>query len=362
MLHSLWTRGCSVLLIGVSLLGNGLPWQRAADDPYAFMPEPENTVQIACVGNSDLYSGFVPPVLWGNQGYSATVYASARQSLTKSYALLERVFATQSPALVVLETDMLYDQNPQEREMPRVLARQTRAKHLGQDVRNLASVFRQTGAQARRFSLYSPHPRLPLQHQGYPAGNAGLYGRHRGTGTNKCGKPKNSGSDFAALPGKRRTAVAGGAALRNFLECSPPSRCGGICSRPGVGISGFEPAVRSNGIGRRRRFSGRRQSPECNRRYRRYRLPGAIYCPPVPSAGSARQFPLCQPSRGMGMLPPVCKRKCIKQRSDGGMEPYNRFLPKKAGAVPCDRWYLALQTNVGVDPVVVRHIAAVQVV
>lgn len=83
----------------------------------------------------------------GDQGYSATVYASARQSLTKSYALLERVFATQSPELVVLETDMLYDHNPQEREMPRVLARQTRAKHLGQDMRNLASVFRQTGAQ-----------------------------------------------------------------------------------------------------------------------------------------------------------------------------------------------------------------------
>ena len=40
------------------------------------------------------------------------------------------------------------------------------------------------------------------------------------------------------------------------------------------------------------------------------------------------------------------------------MEPYNRFLPKKAGAVPCDGWYLALQTNVGVDPVVVGHIAA----
>ena len=46
MLRSLWTRGCSVLLIGVSLLGNGLPWQRAADDPYAFVPEPENTVQM----------------------------------------------------------------------------------------------------------------------------------------------------------------------------------------------------------------------------------------------------------------------------------------------------------------------------
>ena len=38
------------------------------------------------------------------------------------------------------------------------------------------------------------------------------------------------------------------------------------------------------------------------------------------------------------------------------------FCQKKAGAVPCDRWYLALQTNVGVDPVVDGHIAAAQVV
>ena len=44
------------------------------------------------------------------------------------------------------------------------------------------------------------------------------------------------------------------------------------------------------------------------------------------------------------------------------MEPYNRFLSKKAGAVSCDRWYLALQSNVGVDPVVIGHIAAAQVV
>lgn len=47
------------------------------------------------------------------------------------------------------------------------------------------------------------------------------------------------------------------------------------------------------------------------------------------------------------------------------MEVWNRiiaFCQKKAGAVPCDRWYLALQTNVGVDPVVVGHIAAAQVV
>lgn len=49
------------------------------------------------------------------------------------------------------------------------------------------------------------------------------------------------------------------------------------------------------------------------------------------------------------------------------MEPYNRFLPKKAGAVPCDlhkkqECVFALQTNVGVDPIVVGHIAAAQVV
>ena len=323
MLRSLWTRGCSVLLIGVSLLGNGLPWQRAADDPYAFVPEPENTVQIACVGNSDLYSGFVPPVLWGNQGYSATVYASARQSLTKSYALLERVFATQSPELVVLETDMLYDHNPQEREMPRVLARQTRVKHLGQDMRNLASVFRQTGAQVTPGDF----PSIRRSH-----------GYRYSTKVTRLAMP-----DYMADTGEREQIRAENrkAADRILQLCREngaqlllvelPT---GICSRPGVGIFGFEPAVRSNGIRRRRRFSGRRQSPECNRCYRRYRLSGAVYCPPIPPAGSARQFSLCQSSRGMGMLPPVCKRKCIKQRSDGGMEPDNRFLPKKGGSGP----------------------------
>lgn len=49
------------------------------------------------------------------------------------------------------------------------------------------------------------------------------------------------------------------------------------------------------------------------------------------------------------------------------MEPYNRFLPKKAGAVPCDlhkkqECVFALQSNVGIDPVVIGHIAAAQVV
>ena len=291
-----------------------------ADDPYAFMPEPENTVQIACVGNSDLYSGFVPPVLWGNQGYSATVYASARQSLTKSYALLERVFATQSPELVVLETDMLYDHNPQEREMPRVLARQTRAKHLGQDMRNLASVFRQTGAQVtpgdfpsiRRTHGYRYSTKVTrLTMPDYMADTGEreqISAENRKTADRILQLCRENGAQLllVELPtvtswnAARHRGVAEFAAARE-LE-----------------FFGFEPAVRSNGIGRRRRFSGRRQSPECNRCYRRYRLLGAVYCPPVPSAGSARQFPLCQPSRGMGMLPPVCKRKCIKQRSDGG--------------------------------------------
>lgn len=49
------------------------------------------------------------------------------------------------------------------------------------------------------------------------------------------------------------------------------------------------------------------------------------------------------------------------------MEPYNRFFPKKAGAVPCDlhkkqECVFVLQSNVGVDPVVIGHIAAAQVV
>ncbi len=80
---------------------------------YSFAYEPESSIQIACVGNSDLYSGFTPIDLWKEFGYTSAVCASARQSIQESLNLLKRLFKTQSPQIVIIETDMLYDENPE---------------------------------------------------------------------------------------------------------------------------------------------------------------------------------------------------------------------------------------------------------
>lgn len=82
-------------------------------DAYSFVDEPKDTIQIACVGNSNMYSGFVPFTLWDEYGYTATVCASPKQSVTQSLGLIEKVYENQTPDLVLVETDMFYDNYPQ---------------------------------------------------------------------------------------------------------------------------------------------------------------------------------------------------------------------------------------------------------
>lgn len=79
---------------------------------YSFMDENENTLQIAGFGNSDLYSGFVPLELWNEYGYTSTICASPNQSVNESIEFARLVFEKHSPELVIIETDMLYDEKP----------------------------------------------------------------------------------------------------------------------------------------------------------------------------------------------------------------------------------------------------------
>ncbi len=79
---------------------------------YALVTEEENSIQIACVGNSNLYSGFSPYDLWNEYGYTSTICASARQTIEESVNLMQKLFSKQKPGLVVIDSDMLFDHNP----------------------------------------------------------------------------------------------------------------------------------------------------------------------------------------------------------------------------------------------------------
>lgn len=79
---------------------------------YSVIDERENSIQITCVGNSNLYSAFSPLDLWNKYGYASTVCASARQTIEESRHIMKKHFEKQSPKLVIIETDMLFEHRP----------------------------------------------------------------------------------------------------------------------------------------------------------------------------------------------------------------------------------------------------------
>ena len=78
-------------------------------DSYSFLSEPENSVDVVCVGNSDIRSGFVPTELWEKYGYTSVVSSFTRQSISDSQRALKEICKSQKPKLVILEIDSLYD-------------------------------------------------------------------------------------------------------------------------------------------------------------------------------------------------------------------------------------------------------------
>ena len=80
-------------------------------DAYLFVNDPEQTTDVMFLGNSDAYSAFVPTRLWEKYGITSAVSASPHQTVLECKNALQTMLKTQSPKVVVLEIDMLYDGN-----------------------------------------------------------------------------------------------------------------------------------------------------------------------------------------------------------------------------------------------------------
>ena len=73
-----------------------------------FYSEPENSIDVAVIGNSDAYSGFSPMELWNSFGFTSYVSAEGLQVPAGSLAMLKRILTCQKPKLVILETDGMF--------------------------------------------------------------------------------------------------------------------------------------------------------------------------------------------------------------------------------------------------------------
>ena len=75
---------------------------------YAFLGEPENSLEAVVLGDSIPLSSFIPAYLWRDYGIPSYVCAATAQKPSDGYFLLKRFFRTQSPRVVLYETDQLY--------------------------------------------------------------------------------------------------------------------------------------------------------------------------------------------------------------------------------------------------------------
>ena len=75
---------------------------------YAFLGEPENSLEAVVLGDSIPLSSFIPAYLWRDYGIPSYVCAATAQKPSDGYFLLKRFFRTQSPKVVLYETDQLY--------------------------------------------------------------------------------------------------------------------------------------------------------------------------------------------------------------------------------------------------------------
>lgn len=101
-----------VLSAKVFTVGDAAKYNNKYSNAYSYMLEPKDTIQVAAFGNSDLYSAIAPTVAWQAAGVTSTNIASPLQSVRQSYLMLQHFLTVQHPDVVVVETDMLYEHQP----------------------------------------------------------------------------------------------------------------------------------------------------------------------------------------------------------------------------------------------------------
>ena len=66
--------------------------------------EPEDTIDVLILGNSESYCGIIPMEIWREQGITSYVSGSSNQKLYQSEQYMRSAFRKQSPKIVILET------------------------------------------------------------------------------------------------------------------------------------------------------------------------------------------------------------------------------------------------------------------
>lgn len=80
--------------------------------------EPDNSLDVLFFGDSESYAAFCPQHLYSKYGYTSYVCGTAAQKICDTYAILKGAFETQSPKVIVLETNCMFRDLKSKEENP----------------------------------------------------------------------------------------------------------------------------------------------------------------------------------------------------------------------------------------------------
>ena len=78
---------------------------------HQYLAEPENTIDVVMFGNSDVRCGFIPIEMWNEYGVTCQTVGINRENVFGAYEEFMTILKTQSPKLVIIETDMIFASN-----------------------------------------------------------------------------------------------------------------------------------------------------------------------------------------------------------------------------------------------------------
>ena len=70
--------------------------------------EEEDTIDVAFFGDSECFAAYSPLQMYAEHGYTSYICATAAQRLCDTYAIMDEMFKSQSPKLVVLEANCFF--------------------------------------------------------------------------------------------------------------------------------------------------------------------------------------------------------------------------------------------------------------
>ncbi len=129
---------------------------------HAFYNEPQDTIDVLCVGSSPLLRGVSPMLMYQEHGFTSYMRASALQAPSVSYALLSESLQKQSPKVVVLLADNLfqsYDYAKREGDMRRAMDGMRISRYKWDVIREVTKFDDRQTALSYLFPLFRYHER-----------------------------------------------------------------------------------------------------------------------------------------------------------------------------------------------------------